>query len=331
MRRDRVIAFGILLALAAPADLLAQKKPLFTPADLAAQPAPPSRPSDVKAAPATPTPPAAPGGAPKPLTNDDVVAMVRASLPAGIIEEKIRNSPAAFSLETPDLVALTKAGVPESVVRSMIVRGSAPAPAAGSGPGGPPASTPGRVDGPPAELRIAIVLGGWKDWGIWIGDPHQEYGERGEVGVVFAIDEPDPEELEKKINSRGAYVGTLVTGSEPEDKAVTTAASFIPLLGTYQAFFGVKWKPRVRSVSFPCPPGAHELVAYIAKRPVGGEWELLPRYDTVDGRLCARPEISASRALSVPPGGTLSVSFRAEIEFLREKKLWDACQTMRLE
>jgi hypothetical protein len=56
----------------------------------------------------------------KPLTNDDVIAMVQAGLPEGVIIEKIRVSPGQFDTSVEGLVALKKAGVSERIVRVIV-------------------------------------------------------------------------------------------------------------------------------------------------------------------------------------------------------------------
>src|ERR1043166_7995790 len=63
------------------------------------------------------------------LTNADVVKLVKAGLSPAPIEAKIEASPTAFDTSTDALIALTKEGVPESVIRAMIAKGGRPAPA----------------------------------------------------------------------------------------------------------------------------------------------------------------------------------------------------------
>lgn len=63
------------------------------------------------------------------LTNADVVKLVKAGLSPATIEAKIETSATAFDTSTDALIALTKEGVPESVIRAMIARGARPAPA----------------------------------------------------------------------------------------------------------------------------------------------------------------------------------------------------------
>lgn len=54
------------------------------------------------------------------LTNDSVLEMNRAGLPASVIITKIKTSDSSFKTDTPDLKALTDASVPESVISAVI-------------------------------------------------------------------------------------------------------------------------------------------------------------------------------------------------------------------
>jgi len=56
----------------------------------------------------------------KPLTNKDVIALVEAGLPDGVVIEKIRTSKRAFDTSTDALLALKKAGVSASVIQLMV-------------------------------------------------------------------------------------------------------------------------------------------------------------------------------------------------------------------
>jgi hypothetical protein len=57
-----------------------------------------------------------------PLTNDDVVKMVKAQLAEDLVINKIKTSEVDFDLETNSLVALKKAGVPDKVMAAMMER-----------------------------------------------------------------------------------------------------------------------------------------------------------------------------------------------------------------
>jgi hypothetical protein len=74
---------------------------------------------------------AAAAGAPKPLTNDDIVTMVQAGLPQDVVIEKIKGSKTAFDTSTDALVAIKKAGVSGEIIRVMVNPAAEPKPAAG--------------------------------------------------------------------------------------------------------------------------------------------------------------------------------------------------------
>ncbi|MGB7759976.1 MAG: serine/threonine-protein kinase, partial [Bryobacteraceae bacterium] len=67
------------------------------------------------AAPAVPTEAADEGV----LTNDGVLEMVRAQVPAKLIEEQIRSSTTRFNLSTSEIIRLTEANVPADVIEAM--------------------------------------------------------------------------------------------------------------------------------------------------------------------------------------------------------------------
>lgn len=79
----------------------------------------------------------------RPLTNNDVIQLVKAGLSQSLILSQIRNSRTSFDLSTPEVIRLAKEGVPESIIEAM----RAPAPSAGSvvpdrpGAGAPPAAS----------------------------------------------------------------------------------------------------------------------------------------------------------------------------------------------
>ena len=56
----------------------------------------------------------------KPLTNDDVLAMVKAGLSAEIITAKIKASPDRFDTSPTTLAQLKNAGVPDGVILAMV-------------------------------------------------------------------------------------------------------------------------------------------------------------------------------------------------------------------
>ena len=54
------------------------------------------------------------------LTNDKVITMVEAGLPASVIVNKIRNSKTNFNISTEELIRLKQARVPDDVLNTMI-------------------------------------------------------------------------------------------------------------------------------------------------------------------------------------------------------------------
>ena len=56
------------------------------------------------------------------LTNAGVIQMVGSKLPDAIIIDKIKSSKRRFDMSTDGLVALSKAGVSEPVIKAMMER-----------------------------------------------------------------------------------------------------------------------------------------------------------------------------------------------------------------
>ena len=60
-----------------------------------------------------------------PVTNQTVIDMVKAKLPADLIVTKIQTSPANFDLSTDALVKLNQSGVPSEVIKAMMEKSAA--------------------------------------------------------------------------------------------------------------------------------------------------------------------------------------------------------------
>src|SRR5438552_3954433 len=87
----------------------------------------------------------------KPLTNDDVIAMVQKKLPESVIVSAIQARPGKFNTSTNELIRLNAAGVTETELNAMLAmskKGSSGAPSMPS-----VASTP--ADGPSAGAMPA--------------------------------------------------------------------------------------------------------------------------------------------------------------------------------
>jgi hypothetical protein len=120
------------------------------PAPVAAQPPPVAAPVTAAAPPAEPTEQA--------LTNDNVIQMVDAKVAPAIILSQIRNSKTAFSLSASEVIRLSKAHVPETVIEAMRnpkaipVTSARPAPTSAA-PAPPPAPTT-TASAPPAPTPV---------------------------------------------------------------------------------------------------------------------------------------------------------------------------------
>lgn len=68
-----------------------------------------------------------------PLTNADVLRMLKDGVPPSVVTAKIKTSAARFDLTTDAIITLTKAGVPEAVLTAMI-ESTNPAPPAPATP-----------------------------------------------------------------------------------------------------------------------------------------------------------------------------------------------------
>ena len=88
----------------------------------------------------------------KPLTNSDVLKMVKGGVPESVILSSIQSSPAKFDLSPDALVALHKAGVSQKVMDAMVAAaggrppadGAAPPSGAGAPQGGASAAQPNK-------------------------------------------------------------------------------------------------------------------------------------------------------------------------------------------
>ena len=83
----------------------------------------------------------------QPLTNNDVVKMVKSGLPASIIVNAIQANQTNFDVSANGLIALQKAGVPQTVMDAMISAAKN-----GSGTGAAASSQPAAAPGAPSPL-----------------------------------------------------------------------------------------------------------------------------------------------------------------------------------
>ena len=97
----------------------------------------------------------------QPLTNADVVKLVKAGLSADLIVAKIQASEAAFVTDTDSLVTLANEKVPNAVIQAMMAR-TAPAAA----PTAAPAQAPPAPQAPKAQVTQVVVKGIYRTRGI---------------------------------------------------------------------------------------------------------------------------------------------------------------------
>ena len=109
-----------------------------------------------------------------PLTNADVIKLVRAGVSADAIVAKIQSSASAFKLDTDSLVALAGEKVPDAVIKAMMASTPAPTPApappASPAPAAPAPSavsvTPVAVESPKVAVTEVVIKGIYRTRGI---------------------------------------------------------------------------------------------------------------------------------------------------------------------
>jgi hypothetical protein len=94
-----------------------------------------------------------------PLTNADIVKLVKSGVSADVILAKIRVSETAFATDSDSLVALAHEKVPNSVIEAMVARSAAtPVPSA--------APSPAAANTPAPEVTQVVVKGIYRTRGI---------------------------------------------------------------------------------------------------------------------------------------------------------------------
>ena len=87
------------------------------------------------------------------VTNDDIIQMVKGGLSPSLITSQIRSATTRFDLSTPELIKLSKAGVPDNVIAAMRGAGNA---APGANPTTPAAGRTAKVpDGEKVRLMLS--------------------------------------------------------------------------------------------------------------------------------------------------------------------------------
>jgi hypothetical protein len=160
--------------------------------------------------PASSTQPAAAAAAGDVVTNQTVVDLVNAKLPADVIVTKIQTSRTSFDLSTDALVKLNQSSVPADVIKAMMQKSSAPAAA--------PVAEPADPNDPSA----------WHDPGIYV------YASNGREKKLLM--------LEPTVYSQGKSGGTFASAmtygiAKVKWKAVVRNAHANVKIGDPQALF----------------------------------------------------------------------------------------------
>ncbi|MBZ5721051.1 MAG: hypothetical protein LAO03_11785 [Acidobacteriia bacterium] len=93
----------------------------------------------------------------KPLTNDDVIAMVHKKLPESVIVSAIQAGPSKFNTSTSELIRLNAAGVTENELNAMLAASGKGTPGAASAHG-QPSSDQNAGEMPPSKPRMPRVM-----------------------------------------------------------------------------------------------------------------------------------------------------------------------------
>jgi hypothetical protein len=94
-----------------------------------------------------------------PLTNSDVVKMVKSGLPASVIANAIQANQTNFDVSANGLIALQKAGVPQNVMDAMISASSKNRSAASSGETAAAPATSSALPGG-GHFAVSVTQGG---------------------------------------------------------------------------------------------------------------------------------------------------------------------------
>ena len=101
-----------------------------------------------------------------PLTNSDIVRLVKAGVSADAIVAKIQTSDSDFATDTDSLIVLAGEKVPNSVIQAMMARSAAAAAPTALPPTAPPAPPDAVPEKPRAEITQVVVKGIYRTRGI---------------------------------------------------------------------------------------------------------------------------------------------------------------------
>jgi len=90
------------------------------------------------------------------LTNENIIQMVEAKVAPAVILSQIRNSKTAFSLSAPEVIRLSRARVPETVIEAMRNPKAAPPKSVAPPPASSPAPSPATSASTPVSAPAAV-------------------------------------------------------------------------------------------------------------------------------------------------------------------------------
>ncbi len=122
---------------------------------------------------------ATPGAADAPLTNDDIVKLVQARLPASTVVKTIRATGGQFDTSPEALIRLSKSGIPQEVIEAMIDNKGGASAAESNGDAVTPEEITVTADGNRTKMRYVIArsrsaaralgLGGVATYAVLVG------------------------------------------------------------------------------------------------------------------------------------------------------------------
>ena len=212
---------------------------------------------------APPVTPAAPVTAPdQALTNDHIIQMTEAKVAPAVILSQIRNSKTAFVLSSPEIIRLSKAGVPEAVIEAMrnpkaaapkpvapATASTSPAPVVSTPPTAAPAPAPAPVvnTAPPSAggSIIALTLSDGVPFPITLSEDIPQTAEEG-LTIHFAAAK-DVRVGDNIVIAKGATVTGAIAQTGRKGKFGVGGAKMTMRLLVVDAVDGKKYRVRTQS------------------------------------------------------------------------------------
>jgi protein TonB len=217
------------------------ENPVPAPPPVAVQPPP-------VAIAAAPVPPVTP--ADQALTNDNIIQMVEAKVAPAVILSQIRNSKTAFTLSAPEVIRLSKAGVPETVIEAMRNPKAAPSKptavaAPATTPSVPSASAPAPAPVAASGAIVAVTLTDGIPFYITLAEDIPQTAEEGTPLRFTAA--KDVRVGDFVVIAKGAAVTGAITQAARKGKFGVGGGKMTMRLLQVDAVDGHKYKVRTQS------------------------------------------------------------------------------------